>query len=124
MITDKLNELMYALLPETAFLAFSIRLIAFGASVGDSIALLVIAGLIAYKKYMAKAKMNELELIRTEIKTMENELKAKIEGFNTDVHLVKNYLNGLKVDKTFAQQPKRPMAVTPNEQEKKPRLFF
>jgi esterase/lipase len=124
-VTNKLNELMYALLPETAFLAFSIRLIAFGASVGDSVALLVIASLIAYKRYMARAKMNELELIHSEIKALQEQLNTRIEEFQSDVQHVKDSLNGLKVDKAFSQQPKRPStAVTPNEQEKKPRLFF
>lgn len=124
-MTNKLNELMYALLPETAFLAFSIRLIAFGASVGDSVALLVIVSLIAYKRYMARAKMNELELIHSEIKALQEQLNTRIEEFQSDVQHVKDGLNGLKVDKAFSQQPKRPStAVTPNEQEKKPRLFF
>lgn len=126
-MTNKLNELMYALLPEMAFLAFSIRLIAFGASVGDSVALLVIAALIAYKKWMTKAKMNELELIRSELKTLEQDLKTRIDEFNGDVQHVKDALNGIKVDRAFSQQnsqQKKP-AVTPNEQEqKKPRLFF
>lgn len=104
MNTNKLNELMYALLPETAFLAFSIRLIVLGASVGDSISLLVIAGLIAYKKWMAKSKMQDYELLKEEIATL------------------RDGINVLKVDKAFSQQ-KKAAPLIPNEQKTTQRFF-
>lgn len=107
MNTNKLNELMYAWLPETAFLAFSIRLIVLGASVGDSISLLVIAALISYKKWMAKSALGDYETLKEEIATL------------------RDSINGLKVDKAFSQQSKKTqVAPSDDKQEKKQRLFF
>jgi Tfp pilus assembly protein PilN len=80
---QKLNEQMYAWLPEMAFMAFSIRLIAMGASVGDSIALLVISLLIAYKRWMSRKKIEEYDLLKQEIA------------------LVRDMINGIKLDKAF-----------------------
>lgn len=124
MNTTKLNELMYALLPETAFLAFSIRLIVFGASIGDSIALLVIAGLIGYKKWMTKSQMEGLDLLKNEM----NAIKDSVQNLkDQELSALRDSINGLKVDKAFQINKKATGPVEQaqaDNQQTRPKRFF
>jgi hypothetical protein len=111
---QKLNELMYAYLPETAFLAFSIRLIVLGASIGDAIALLVVAGLIASKHLLNKKKVEQFD----ELKGLIDELKVDHEDKLTGL---KNAVDSLKTQRALEAGSKR---VNLEQEQAKPKRYF
>jgi transcription initiation factor IIE alpha subunit len=112
---------MYALLPETAFLAFSIRLNVFGASIGDSIALLVVASLIGYKKWMTKSQMEGLDLLKNEINLVRNSVQSLKDQ---ELSALRDSINGLKVDKAFQINKKVVPVEQTNQNEQRTKRFF
>ena len=86
-------------LPELAFLFFSIRLIALGANVGDALALVSIAGVLAYKWFLHKK---------------ENDVVSK---FQQDIDDLKNQMQALKIDKIVKRS-------VPNEPQKEAKRYF
>lgn len=110
---QKLNELMYAYLPETAFLAFSIRLIVLGASIGDSIALLVISGLIAYKKFMDRKKIEQLDELNLVIKDLKTDHEEKFTA-------LRNAVDSIRTQRALETGKK----VNLEQEQAKPKRFF
>lgn len=98
---NKMNELFYAGLPKLAFIAFTIRLVTFGASIGDSIALLGLCGLIAYQFFIEPKRMSEFENLKQEVALLKNAVSSlKIErAFQQNNHQ-KGNLNGQKTEFT------------------------
>jgi hypothetical protein len=79
MLKDKLSSASARIkqnLPELAFLLFSIRLIILGSSIGDSLALVSIAGILGYKWFLAKDKHDALAGIKQDIEDMKTHMQA------------------------------------------------
>ena len=102
MTLKKLNEHCRRIkqnLPELAFLLFSMRLIILGSSIGDALALVSIAGVLAFRWYLNKGK----DLVTQELLQ--------------DMEEIKKSLSALKIDKIVKQR------VPSNEPQKEKRYF-
>lgn len=74
-------------LPELAFCLFSTRLVLLGASIGDSIAIVSLAAILAYKWFLSK---------NTEVIT---------ESVTKDIADLKNHMQALKIDRVYTKKP-------------------
>lgn len=77
------------------FIAFVVRLVIFGASVGDAIALVSMAAIFSFEKwlkYQDVKKYNE---------TFENAVKAEFERANAELQKVRSQVSSLNLGSTF-----------------------
>lgn len=98
---QKLYELMYALLPETALLALSIRLVVLGASIGDAIALIGLVTLIGYKRFLSKKKVEQADEIQQSINSLNEQRELDKLALKDEINGLRNAINALKMDKAF-----------------------
>lgn len=104
---QKLYELMYALLPETALLALSIRLVVLGASIGDAIALVGLVSLIGYKRFLTKKKVEQADEIQQSINSLNEQRELDKLALKDEINGLRNAINALKMDKAFQLNSKR-----------------
>lgn len=74
-----------------AMLIFGARLVYFGASIGDALALAALAGLYGYQYYLETKKE----------KPVDEEYKKKIAYLSQEVESLKSSMNAVKIAKTF-----------------------
>lgn len=98
---QKLYELMYALLPETALLALSIRLVVLGASIGDAIALIGLVTLIGYKRFLSKKKVEQADELQRSINSLNEQRELDKLALKDEINGLRNAINALKMDKAF-----------------------
>lgn len=63
-------------IPMIAFLAFSARIVAFGASWGDAIAMIALAGLYGYHKYLNRKDILWIKTVEKEITDLKNAVQS------------------------------------------------
>ena len=98
---------MYALLPETALLALSIRLVVLGASIGDAIALVGLVSLIGYKRFLTKKKVEQADEIQQSINSLNEQRELDKLALKDEINGLRNAINALKMDKAFQLNSKR-----------------
>ena len=72
-------------LPTLIFLAFSMRLVLFGAQIGDAIALISFVSIIGFFAYLNRNKLDNVEQMRKDIEDLRNSIQSlKLsQGLNT-----------------------------------------
>jgi hypothetical protein len=63
-------------LPTLIFLAFSARLVVYGAQIGDAIALISFVSILGFFAYLNKNKVSDLEVLRKDIDDLRNSLQS------------------------------------------------
>ncbi len=74
--TDVLMSKLKQNLPELTFFAFSIRLIALGASIGDAIALVSLVGIFGFFRFLDRKKVEQYDYLEKEIENLKNGLQS------------------------------------------------
>ena len=63
-------------IPELIFLAFSIRLISVGATLGEALALISFVGIYGFLKFLEKSKMEDQQKITAELENLKNAIQS------------------------------------------------